>query len=261
MLWGWGPLYATSVALGVRQLARRRHLRQAVTRIVIPLDPSRYLELPAARRELAARPGDRVLDLASPKLLAVALAREGVEVVSADAFAAEIEAWRELAAGEGRVRFEVADGRALPFEAASFDHAYSVSVLEHVGGEGGDAAALRELARVVRPGGRVFATVPHAGRARDEYRERPLYGEQVAENGRFFFQRWYDVTRVDALVAAVPELELVRRQVVRLQPNWNAAYTRHFPWLLPLGPLYGLLAREVERDDGDVARLTFRRRE
>ena len=252
---GWLDLYALSLRLGLRHL-RTRH---GLIRVLIPLDPSRYLELPAARRELAARPGDRVLDLASPKLLAVALARAGVDVMSVDAMAPEIAAWRRLADGIPNVRFEVADGRELPFADESFDHAYSISVLEHIA-EPGDEQALAELARVVRPGGRVFVTLPHAQRYREDWRDAPVYADRGASGGRYFFQRWYDPARVDRLVAAAPALDLVRRETVRLQPNWNAAYVRLFPWLVPLGPLYGLLARERRGPDGDVVRLTLVKR-
>ena len=62
---------------------------------------------------------------------------------------------------------------------------------------------------------------------------------------------------MDALVAATQALELVSREIVRMQPNWNDAYVRSFPWLVPLGPAYGLLGREVEAQDGDVVRLAF----
>jgi SAM-dependent methyltransferase len=252
---GWTDLYVLSLRLGLRHVTTR----QGLIRVVVPLDPSRYLELPAARRELAARRGDRVLDLASPKLLAVALARTGVHVTSVDELAPEIEAWRRLAAGVPNVRFQVADGRALPLADASFDHAYSISVLEHIA-DAGDAEALRELARVVRPGGRVFVTLPYAREYREDWRDAPAYADHGASDGRYFFQRWYDTAGVDRLVASAPELELLRRETVRLQPNWNAAYVRLFPWLVPLGPLYGLLARERRGPDGDVVRLTLVKR-
>jgi SAM-dependent methyltransferase len=253
---GWLRFWTASVGLGARYLLRHGYLREAVIRVVVPLEPSRYLELPWARRELAARPGDRVLDLASPKLLAVALAGEGVEVTSVDQLDAEIETWRKLAP---KVRFEVADGRSLPFEDASFDRAYSVSVLEHIP-EGGDAVALRGLARVVKPGGRVVVTLPFAAKYREDWRERDLYAEGEESGGRYFFQRWYDEDRLGRLIAAAPDLDLVARSVARLQPNWNNAYTRSFPLLVPLGPLFGLLARERQGLGGDVVRLAFVRR-
>jgi len=255
---GWGELYRTSVGLGLRYLLRHGYLREAVIRVVVPLDPSRYLELPETMRELGARPGERVLDLASPKLLAVALARAGVEVVSVDQLEPEIDAWRKLTGGEPRLTFEVADGRSLPYEDGSFDHAYSVSVLEHIP-EPGDEQALRELARVVKPGGRVVVTLPSAREYREDWRDAPVYAEQAAGD-RHFFQRWYDQARLERFAAAAPGLELVSSCVSRLQPNLNALYTRTFPLLVPLGPAFGLLARRVDGPGGDVARLTFRRR-
>jgi SAM-dependent methyltransferase len=256
---GWTGLYRTSVRLGLRYLVRHGYLREAVVRVVIPLDPSRYLELPYVERELAALPGERVLDLASPKLLAATLARHGIETTSVDELESEVETWRALTDGQPRLSFEVADGRALRCGDATFDHAYSVSVLEHISGDG-DEQALRELARAVRPGGRVVVTLPYARTYREEWRDAPVYQDHGSTDGRYFFQRWYDDERVDRLAAAAPGLELVRRTVARLQPNWNAAYVRVFPLLVPLGPLFGLLAREVEGPGGDVIRLTFERR-
>jgi SAM-dependent methyltransferase len=250
-------LYRLSLALGARYLARRGYLREAVIRVVIPMDPSRYVELPWAWRQLDPRPGSIVLDLASPKLLAVALARSGVHMTSVDALPQEIAAWRRLTEKQPNLRFEVADGRALPYPDASFDHAYSISVLEHVEG---DEQALRELARVLRPGGRLVITLPHAPEAWDEYRTHATYQEEAGAGGGYLFQRWYDTGRVDRLLAEAPTLEPVRREVVRLQPNLNALYTRMFPWLIPLGPLYGVLAREILDPKGDVARLLLRKR-
>ena len=254
---GWLPLYRTSVGLGLRYVLRHGYMREAVIRVVVPLDPSRYVELPDTMRELGARPGERVLDLASPKLLAVVLARRGVQVTSVDEHEPEIERWRKLTPREPNLHLGVADGRRLPYADGSFDHAYSVSVLEHIP-DGGDVEALNELARVLRPGGRVVVTLPHALRAWDEYLDRPLYADHgPSPGGRYFFQRWYDSRRVDALVAAVPSLRLESRRVARLRPNLNAAYNRLFPWLVPLGPLFGVLARERDDPAGDVVRLTL----
>ena len=55
---GWGEPYRASLELGLRQLARRRHLREAIVRLAVPMDPSRYLEIPWALRRLGAARGD-----------------------------------------------------------------------------------------------------------------------------------------------------------------------------------------------------------
>jgi len=46
-----------------------------------------------------------------------------------------------------------ADGCALPFADATFDVAYSLSSIEHFGGHDKATVAMREMARVLRPGG------------------------------------------------------------------------------------------------------------
>jgi len=255
---GWLGLFALSVRLGLRHLLRRGYLREAVVRVVVPLDPSRYLEFPETLRVLAARPGDRVLDLASPKLVAVALARRGVQVTSVDELASEIETWRRLAGDTPGLTLQVADGRALPFHDASFDHAYSISVLEHIPGDG-DAAALLELARVVRPGGRIVVTLPFADVYREDWRDSALYVDHGGEDGRHFFGRWYDEARVDALRDAVaPALSEHGRRLARLSPMAvNRGYERLFPLLVPLGWLFGLLVHEVDGPGGDLMRVTY----
>jgi len=50
------------------------------------------------------------------------------------------------------------DGLTLPIDDASIDYAISFEVLEHVGDE---LQSLRELARVIRPGGRLVMSVPN----------------------------------------------------------------------------------------------------
>ena len=47
--------------------------------------------------------------------------------------------------------------------------------------------------------------------------------------------------------------------IARLQPNLSAAYLRTFPLLVPLGPFFGLLARERRGAGGDVIRLLLAR--
>jgi SAM-dependent methyltransferase len=255
---GWWRFYRTSVGLGASYLRRHGFLREAVIRVVIPLDPSRYLELPWARGRLGPAPGERVLDLASPKLLAVVLSRDGAHVTSVDELPDEVERWRQLTAAERNLSLVVADGRALPFADGSFDHAVSISVIEHIRAPG-DASALAELARCVVPGGRVVVTVPHATEPYDEFRGSAAYVDHGGEDGRWFFQHWYSVAELEALVGGIEGLRLVELSAVRLQPNLNAAYNRVFPLLVPLGPLFGLLARERVGPDGDVARLVLER--
>jgi len=52
-----------------------------------------------------------------------------------------------------RLRALPADGLALPFRTGSVDVAYSLSSIEHFGGHEAATSAMREIARVLKPGG------------------------------------------------------------------------------------------------------------
>jgi demethylmenaquinone methyltransferase / 2-methoxy-6-polyprenyl-1,4-benzoquinol methylase len=147
--------------------ARKLHAR----RLFAPLGPSydrsaallSFGQDPRWRRFLVsrvdARPGDTVLDVATgTAAVAIALARRtGCRVVGID------QSPEMLAAGRERVeradlaeRVELVQGAAesLPFEDAAFAGLTFTYLLRYVDDP---AATLRELARVVRPGGTIAA--------------------------------------------------------------------------------------------------------
>lgn len=69
---------------------------------------------------------------------------------------------RELGAGlHERLRFCVEDAMRMSFPDASFDIAASFSTIEHIPGAENRQAALREMVRVLRPGGHLVVTVPN----------------------------------------------------------------------------------------------------
>jgi len=82
-------------------------------------------------------------------------------LIGIDLVAGHLAAFRDAAQRQGLERRASAvlyDGGALPLGAASVDVVISCEVLEHVADE---AAALREIHRVLRPGGWLAVTVPN----------------------------------------------------------------------------------------------------
>ena len=131
----------------------------------------RAVEIPWA---LARYDGEgHVLDIgyafAEPAYLAGLVGLGAIELVGVDLATADVPGLRPV----------VADVRALPFSDASFDLAFCISTLEHVGrdnevynvdaarDDAGDEAALRELRRVLTKDGRLLVSVP-TGRHDDQ---------------------------------------------------------------------------------------------
>lgn len=105
-------------------------------------------------RALGAGPDDRVLDIGSGSgNTCVAVARSGATVTSLDLSDAWHEAVRAQAADAGvEVELVIGDAQDLPFEDGSFDAV--VSCFAHIFAPDHEQVA-QEMARVLRPGGRV----------------------------------------------------------------------------------------------------------
>lgn len=91
---------------------------------------------------------------------AAMLERGADQAVGVDVVAERITEAQATYAGDGRLRFFHISNDTLSFEDASFDGAFVNEVLEHVADE---IAALRELHRVLRPGGHLVIMSPNRG--------------------------------------------------------------------------------------------------
>lgn len=246
-------IWAAGVVVGLRSLRKEPVL--GLKRLALPVSYWRSAEFAYAWRQLKLARGARVLDVGSPKDLAAMLARHrGFEVVATDILPEAIDLSRRYARaqgldgqGPGRVRSEVQDGRALAYEDNSFDAAYSVSVLEHIPDDG-DSAAMRELIRVVRPGGVVVATVPYDRAYRETFVEGPVYERKPIGSERVFFERHYDretlATRLLSSPAAdVVDLRFWGEGSIRME----SLLDRLGPLRIPLSPVEALLSTALLR--------------
>ncbi len=143
----------------------------------------------------APRAGDRVLDVATGTGMVAAelLARADCSVVGVDQSPQMLAAARARFAGCGRVELIQAQAEALPFEDASFDVLTFTYLLRYVDDP---QATVRELARVLRPGGRIASLefgVPPWLPARAAWRVYTACGLPLL--GRLASREWAEVGR------------------------------------------------------------------
>jgi ubiquinone/menaquinone biosynthesis C-methylase UbiE len=112
------------------------------------------------------------LDVAGKKILEIGCGRGGfscwlaaasespAQIIAADFAVGAVRKGRAFAVlnGLSRIWWEVADIQAIPHPAASFDTVISCETIEHVPAP---KRALAELARVLRPGGKLLVTTPN----------------------------------------------------------------------------------------------------
>lgn len=261
----WARLMLHSHRLGWRWIARavrggpraREHARGALYRVLVPLEPWRFHELGRVARE---RFSGACLDVSSPKLLASTLQAEGEgRWVAIDLLEDEIALWRAL---DPALDLRVADARRLPFGDGTFDAVACVSVIEHIPGDG-DARAMAEIWRVLRPGGVLHLTTNVAARPADVHTPRPVYGDAPApapaEGGAagrpgVFFERRYTAGTLDARLLALGWREEAREYVRERRPVHERFFGAR-PLSFLAGNLLPLVAVRNAAPIGDPAEL------
>jgi demethylmenaquinone methyltransferase/2-methoxy-6-polyprenyl-1,4-benzoquinol methylase len=165
-------------------------------------------------RAIDPRPGERILDVATGTgLVATALARRGADVLALDqsehmlaGARARLAKHAHLAA---RITFQSGEAENLPFGDGEFDALTFTYLLRYVDDRG---ATMRELARVVKPGGRIGMVefgVPRSPPLRAAWRVHARVGLPLL--GRAVSPAWVEVGRflgpnIEQFHAAEPDL-------------------------------------------------------
>ena len=191
---------------------------------------------------LAPRPDDLVLDFAAGTCWATELlGRLGVRTVSVDLSVEMMRRGRTRLATDSRLIFRdeagfvAARGQSLPFATEAFDGVLCMNALHHLPSY---AEALREIYRVLKPGGRAVFSEPgsaHAGQPLSQFRMRE---ESIIEKNvslpmvrRLAMEAGFSRMRVVPLRSSagyVFEYAATSDDVSRLRQMWDDTL-RHYP--------------------------------
>lgn len=237
-------VYLDALRFAVRSLGAGR-VRDGLKLLIAPVGYWRFLPNALVYEEFRRLQARRILDVSSPKLVGMAMARaDGAEVVATDLDdPALVGRWKPTADASGLRRYtvEYQDARRLAYPDNSFDLVYSISVIEHIPGSG-DTEALAEMARVCRPGGSVVVEVPWRHTAHDVIHEYDSKGAPLAAPS--FYERYYDRAALEARLQS-PALQLTARwflgEGVAVDP-WIATPRLPRPLRVALLPLEPWLA-------------------
>ena len=239
----------------------------------------RILEFPYTLAKLPKQDKLEILDISSPKFLAIYIAKKfGHNVTAIDIWDKEIEHWKEILRLSkpflniaDNITLAVEDATCLSYADESFDFVYSVSVFEHIDGLG-DTKGLQEISRVLRKGGIAVVTVPYDKKGYDVFKNENIYHKGF-DSSPVFYERWYNKKQLhERLINASPMLELLELRFIyeKFLPVHNqyipilsnSSYIIRNLWST-FEPLFALLnlstTSEISPPEKGVALLTFRK--
>jgi len=270
-------LYRFGLWVGLRTAPRA--LVDGLKLVALPVEYVRCAEGRYVLQHLDVGAGHCVLDVGSPKLLSLYLAaRIQAEVHATDLldyFFRRYGAYADAVLRRRRPLYQMkaVDGRDLGYPSGMFDRAFAISSIEHIPDDG-DSRAMREIGRVLRPGGLVCLTVPWSDHGYLEVFKQAgdpsAYWTTPGSDSKVFYQRVYDRPTLMSRIVESGPFELIdlafwgeRRLPVEdciLSPKlpkalrW-ALLPAHFPlsrvFITPLG--------ENEPSHKKVACLTLRK--
>jgi SAM-dependent methyltransferase len=195
------------------------------------------------------------LDIGSPKLFPITLAatKPSCRVTSIDIIEPDVkevaEAIRIL--NLGNLRAEKQDARKLPYRDAQFDLITSVSVFEHIAPPiGGELPAVKEVSRLLKPGGIAILTVPFALHHFVESSNGDVYERKWTGLEPNFYQRFYDFRTLEENIIVPSELQEVERLFIEERHPSRSPHRRYAKHVASknwhqcvYGLLYPLLAK------------------
>lgn len=128
----------------------------------------------------------------------------------------------------------VANGKALPYQSTTFDAVLSVAVLHHLTSQDSRHAFLKEMHRVLKPGGRAFITVWAKDAKKPKWKpvnnvnnDSDFLVPWTDKSGNIFW-RYYHLFDQEEIIALVQEQTLFEiEKIAKETENWHLTLKKH----------------------------------
>lgn len=178
-------------------LIKNHHYSLGKTLVIHPVNIVRYFEFQFVYESNDWHKCSNVLDVSSPRIFGLYISHnyknlnynyinpDSKDTTETQKLLIKPEHWNNLYLSNK-------DATRLDYQDNSFDTIVSISVIEHIPNNG-DIEALKEMWRVLSPGGNLIITVPYLPNYFEEYFDFDEYQLYPATNdGKYFGSRYYD---------------------------------------------------------------------
>jgi SAM-dependent methyltransferase len=241
-------IYWFAYFVAFRSISRHR-VKDFLRMVLEPCNYWRNVEVPEVVTRLDVKRGERVLDVGSPKFPSLFIwYRLGAEVWATDLFPYFVDEYTHylsrLKAAPPRLGYhiETQDARGLKYPDCSFDKVYAISVLEHIENDG-DSLAMKEIARVLKPGGTCCLTIPFAQKYRESQVEYEIYYKDSHAGKPVFYERHFDLAALESRLIKPSGLTILEAEYFGERwfhfERWSQSLPRVAKlFLSPFGPAF-----------------------
>jgi len=183
-----------------------------------PVSIVRYFEFDFVNSNLNFENKQAILDISSPYLFGFYMCKnKDVSYTYINPDKRDLNNVQSLADKldfRGNYNTACVDARSLTYAECTFDVVLSISVIEHVH-NGDDSSVMKELWRVLKPGGELILTFPVKGVYEEEFRDDDIYKlDGVKREKGYFFQRIYDEENIiKRLLSSISDFEIIDKKI------------------------------------------------
>jgi len=212
-------LWFFGVMLGLKTIYKLKTINLRILEmIILPMNYWRCIETPLILKGLNPKKEEEILDIGSPKLLSLFLAKKfGAKVISSDIneyFINYSKNFSKILGIKDRYNIKTIDARKINLKDNSIDKVYSLSVFEHIPKEG-DKKAIKEVKRILKNNGIFILTIPYTKDFKVEYKNpRKFYYSNSKKREKVFYQRYYDEKALDERIITPSGMTLIDKKYV-----------------------------------------------